>query len=285
MKPLQGFRILSLALNVPGPVAISRLGDLGAAIVKIEPPAGDALAQASPAWYASLHDGLDVHRIDLKTAGGSAYLASALTESDLLLTSQRPAALGRLGLAWPTLAESYPQLSQVAIIGYPAPDENKPGHDLTYQAELGLVEPPQLPRTLLADLTGGEWAVSSALALLLAGERSRSSGRRVAAAERYAEVSLAAAAAACARPLHYGLTGSGGVLGGRFPGYNLYQTLEGWVAVAALEPHFLARLVEALGLADVSKEALAEAFLRRPAADWELWAAERDIPLVAVRGP
>ena len=75
------------------------------------------------------------------------------------------------------------------------------------------------------------------------------------------------------------------MLGGRFPGYNLYQALGGWVALAALEAHFLTRLVDALGLPDAAKETLAEAFLRRPAVDWENWAAERDIPLVAVRSP
>ena len=184
MKALEDIRILTLALNVPGPVAIARLRDLGAAIVKIEPPGGDPLAAASPEWYASLHDGVEVRRVDLKTAEGSAHLASILVESDLLLTAQRPAALKRLGLAWPTLAESYPQLNQVAIVGYLAPDENKAGHDLTYLAELGLLEPPKLPLTLSADLTGAEMAVSSALALLLAGERSRSSGRGVATKER-----------------------------------------------------------------------------------------------------
>ena len=115
--------------------------------------------------------------------------------------------------------------------------------------------------------------------------RARSAGQRVPAEERYVEVSLAAAARACARPLRYGLTGSEGVLGGRFPGYNLYEAREGWVALAALEPHFLARLQNALGLAVIRREALAEAFLTRPAADWECWAAERDIPLVAVRSP
>lgn len=285
MKPLQDIRILTIALNVPGPVAIARLRDLGAAVVKIEPPGGDPLSQASPEWYASLHEGVEVRRVDLKTAEGSAYLASALAESDLLLTSQRPAALKRLGLEWPKLAKRYLRLSQVAIIGYPAPDENKAGHDLTYLAELGLLEPPKLPLTLSADLTGSEMAVSSALALLLSSARSRSSGRILSAEERYAEVSLAAAAAACARPLRHGLTGSEGLLGGRFPGYNLYKALEGWVAVAALEPHFLARLVDALDIRDVSTEALAEAFMARPAADWELWAAGRDIPLVAVRRP
>jgi alpha-methylacyl-CoA racemase len=285
MKALKDIRILSLALNVPGPAAIARLRDLGAAVVKIEPPGGDPLAQASPEWYASLHDGVEVRRVDLKAAEGSAYLASTLAESDLLLTSQRPAALERLGLSWALLAERYPQLCQVAIVGYPVPHENKAGHDLTYLAELGLLEPPRLPLTLSADLTGAEMAVSSALALLLGGARARSAGRGISHEERYAEVSLAAAAVACARPLRYGLTRPEGVLGGGFPAYNLYKALDGWVAVAALEPHFLVRLVEALELPTITTQAMAEAFLKRPAADWERWAAERDIPLVAVRSP
>lgn len=285
MKVLEDIRILSLALNVPGPVAIARLRDMGAAVVKIEPPAGDALAQASPEWYASLHHGVEVRRVDLKTAEGSAYLSTTLSKSDLLLTSQRAAALKRLGLAWPALAKGYPRLSQVAIVGYPAPDEDRAGHDLTYLAELGLLEPPRLPLTLSADLTGAEMAVSGALALLLAAAHARSAGQRLPDAERYTEVSLAAAARACARPLRYGLTGSEGVLGGRFPGYNLYKARQGWVAVAALEPHFLTRLQDSLALSVTSTEALAKAFLTRPAAEWERWAAERDIPLVAVRSP
>ena len=283
MKALRDIRILSLALNVPGPAAIARLRDLGAAVVKIEPPGGDPLAQASPEWYASLHEGVEVRRLDLKTAEGHTDLVLLLAECDLLLTSQRPAALKRLGLAWPSLADRYTHLCQVAIVGYPAPDENKAGHDLTYLAELGLLQPPGLPLTLSADLTGAEMAVSAALALLLAGVRSRASGQKLSAEDRYAVISLSAAAESCARPLRYGLTGAEGVLGGRFPGYNLYRAREGWVALAALEPHFLARLVEALDLTEITTEALADAFLARTAAYWERWAAERDIPLVALR--
>jgi hypothetical protein len=56
------------------------------------------------------------------------------------------------------------------------------------------------------------------------------------------------------------------------------------VAVAALEPHFLERLGQALGLVVVTAESLAEAFRYRPAAEWERWAAEKDLPLVAVCG-
>ncbi len=135
----------------------------------------------------------------------------------------------------------------------------------------------------MADLAGAEWAVSAALSLLLARERVEANGHTLAGEERYKEVSLAGAAAAFARPLHYGLTAPNGLLGGLLPGYNLYPAKEGWVAVAALEPHFLVRLGQELGLVDLREETVAEAFRSRPAEEWERWAAECDLPVVAVR--
>lgn len=274
MLPLQTIRVVTIALNTPGPVAAARLTQFGAAVTKVEPPGGDPLTLAAPAWYEALHAGQHVLKLDLKTAEGQARLDALLSDSDLLLTSSRPGALDRLGLGWATLTERYPVLCQVAIVGYAAPNENKAGHDLTYQAGLGLVEPPYLPRTLLADLAGAEWAVQAALALLLARERGQGAG--------YAQVSLAEAAAAFAAPLNYGLTVSGGLLGGGLPGYGLYRAQSGWVAVAALEPHFRQRLANELGLVSLTEANLEEAFQHRPAEAWELWAAERDLPLVAV---
>jgi alpha-methylacyl-CoA racemase len=283
MKPLKGIRLLSLATNIPGPVAVARLVQLGASGFKVEPPAGDPLAAAAPAWYAQLHEGIVVSRLDLKSAGGQSQLHELLARSDLLITANRPAALSRLGLDWPGLAGAYPRLCQVAIFGHSPPDSHKAGHDLTYQAGLGLVEPPHLPRIVLADLAGAEWAISAALALLIGRERAASDD------DRYTPIALADAAAAFAAPLQYGLTGPGGLLAGSLPGYNLYPAQEGWVAVAVLESHFMRRLAEEMeligdqpGLEKVTREALAEIFLRRPAGEWERWAAERDLPIVAV---
>ena len=279
MKPLKGIQILSLANNIPGPAAAAQLRDLGAKVVKIEPPAGDLLAIASPAWYDALHQGIEVERLDLKSAQGRAGLEPHLTVSDLLLTSSRPASLARMGLDWPALAGRYPKLCQVAIVGYPGEEAARPGHDLTYQAELGLLDPPGLPRTVLADLAGAERAVSSALGMLLA--RARSNGV-MEVSERYAEAALSVATVAFAEPLRHGLTAPSGLLGGHLPGYNLYRAQDGWIAVAALEAHFLRRLVAELGLSDVTVEAMAEAFRERPPGFWQAWAAERDLPIVAV---
>lgn len=274
-RPLEGVRVVTLAVNVPGPAAAARLHALGAAVTKVEPPAGDPLARASPAWYEELARGQQVLRIDLKEPDGRARLDEILTESELLLTSTRPAALERLGLAWAEVHARHPRLSQVAVTGHPPPREDRAGHDLTYQAALGFVEPPELPRTLLADLAAAERAVSAALALML--ERARGGEARCVA------VSAEEAASAFAAPLRHGLTVPGGPLGGGAEVYGLYRAREGWIAVAALEPRFRRRLAEALGLGELSRPRLEAAFLARTADEWEAWATELDLPVAAVR--
>ncbi|CAA9428258.1 MAG: FIG00677440: hypothetical protein [uncultured Rubrobacteraceae bacterium] len=267
---------MTLAQNVPGPAAAARMRSLGASVVKVEPPAGDPLAEANPAWYEHLTTGQEVARLDLKDAAGRGRLNDYLTTADLFLTSSRPGALRRLGLSPEKLREAHPRLCVVAIVGYPAPHADEPGHDLTYLAEGGLLSPPEMPRTLLADLAGAERAVSAALTLLLDREKGNSAG--------YAEVALSEAAASFAEPWRFGITRPGEHLGGGFPGYSLYEAKSGWVAVAALEPHFWEKLISELGLeVATSKEDLAKVLRRETAEEWERWAAERDLPVAALR--
>ena len=83
-------RAVSLAVNVPGPTAAARLAALGASVTKVEPPGGDPLAAAHPAWYDELPRGQRVLTLDLKQAADQAILDEAPRASDLLLTSSRP---------------------------------------------------------------------------------------------------------------------------------------------------------------------------------------------------
>jgi crotonobetainyl-CoA:carnitine CoA-transferase CaiB-like acyl-CoA transferase len=258
-------RVVTTALNIPGPVAAARLRDLGAAVTKVEPPSGDPLELVAPEWYERLVAGMEVVKLDLKAESLDGLLAG----SEVLLTAQRRAALDRLGLAWAGLHERHPGLSQVAILG----EGDRAGHDLTYLAGRGLLEPPRLPRTVMADLMGAERAVSAALAAMLDG------------GGFYVEVSLAAAADALAEPLRAGLTAPGGVLGGGLPTYGLYEANDGWIAVAALEPGFRRRLAEGLGAAELTRSELEDAFGSRTAAEWEAWARELDLPIESLRGP
>jgi crotonobetainyl-CoA:carnitine CoA-transferase CaiB-like acyl-CoA transferase len=272
---LQGIKIVSLALNAPGPVAAARLTRMGAEVTKVEPPGGDATSNVAPKWYASLCQGQTVLRMDLKNPSGRAQLDRMLDETDLLLASFRPAALQRLGLDWTSLHARHPRLNFVGIIGYLPPLEERTGHDLTYQSDFGLLRPPEMPPTLFVDLAGAEQAVSMALALLNRAARKGEAG--------CAWVSLHECARDLAEPLKAGLTSAGGLLGGGYPLYGFYRASDGWVAIAALEPHFAERLLSELGLNKADRAELERIFSQRSAAEWERWATERDLPLVAVR--
>lgn len=142
-----------------------------------------------------------------------------------------------------------------------------------------------MPRIMVADLAGAEWAVSAALALLLSRERAHAQlvEGLDSRDDQYTQVALEDAANAFAAPLQYGLTAPGGLLTGALPIYNLFPAEEGWVAVAALERHFMVRLLSALEVTELTYESLAEVFLRKPAGEWELWAVQHDLPIVAVR--
>ena len=258
---------MSIAQNVPGPAAVARLVQRGAAAVKIEPPHGDALETMCKPWYDQLHDGVRVERLDLKSRDGMAALQAHLRDCDLFVASQRPAALTRLGLDAASLARHYPALRHLNIVGDTA-DPAHAGHDLTYQAQHGLLRR-QMPLTLVADMVGAERAYAAAIELI---NEAPGSNRVVGLANVIHDI---------AAPLRHGLTAPGGPLGGGNPAYGLYAAREGMVAVAALEPHFRARLFASLGLADGSDPSAA--FMTRTALEWEEWAKPLDLPIVAVR--
>ena len=272
--PLDGFRVVALGVNAPLIVAGARLAALGAQVVKIEPPSGDPTGHFAPPWYAQDTASQRVVRLDLKSEEGRREAEGELARADALVTAMRPASLGRLGLGAHALAERFPRLVHVAIVGFAAPRQNVAGHDLTYQAALGLIDPPRLPRVLVADLAGAEQAVAVVLALLLARERGRP--------ERYREVALAAAAEDFAAPYRFGATSPDGPVGGGDPLYGLYQAADGWIAVAALEGHFRGRLLDELGVDQADATTLAAAFRGRAKQDWQAWAEERDLPIAAV---
>jgi alpha-methylacyl-CoA racemase len=263
----QRLRLVSIAQNVPGPTAVARLVQRGAAVVKIEPPQGDALEAMCKPWYDQLHAGVRVTRLDLKSADGMAALQANLQDCDLFLASQRPAALVRLGLDAASLARRYPALRHLNIVGDTS-DPGHAGHDLTYQAQHGLLRR-EMPLTLVADMVGAERAYAAAIELMT----DAPGANRV--------VGLADVIHDIAAPLRHGMTAPGGPLGGGNPAYGLYAAREGMVAVAALEPHFRARLFASLGLADGSDPSAA--FRTRTALEWEAWATPLDLPIVAIR--
>ncbi|HYD74410.1 CoA transferase [Ramlibacter sp.] len=288
LRPLARVRILSLALNLPGPAALMRCRRMGASCTKIEPPAGDPMRQYDRVAYEELHEGVKVVEADLKTDEGQDVVHRELARTDVLLTSFRPSAMKKLGLDWPALNARYPSLCQVAIVGGPGPAAEVPGHDLTYLAENGLVTGTDLPATLFADMAGSLVASEAVLqAALLQAERYTGSGD-VHPQGRYFEVALAEAARYLALPRHWGLTQPTGAVGGAHAGYRVYPCLDGRVAVAALEPHFAAALRAAAGVAASDLKAMFAAdthaaiarFLAgKTCAELDQLAQQNDLPL------
>lgn len=239
-KPLRGVRVVTLALNLPGPAAIMRLVQMGASCTKINPPAGDPMFHFTPDGYALFHKGVKGQTLDLKTAAGQAAIHKLLPNTDVLLTSFRPSALKKLGLSWKALHKQYPALSLIEVVGAPGPLAEIPGHDLTYQAEVGLVNGMDLPPSLFADMGGALMASEATLKAVLTLKTSGQGSRH--------EVALSEAAAWLALPRKLRMTTPEGAVGGAHAGYKVYACKNGRVAVAALEPHFAASLCEAAGV-------------------------------------
>ena len=289
LRPLKGVRILSLALNLPGPAALMRCKQMGAICVKLEPPAhpdapkgasGDPMGLYNRTAYDTLHAGMRVISADLKSDKGQKILHRELERSDIVLTSFRPSAMRKLGLDWKVLHKLYPTLSMIAIFGSPGVRAEEPGHDLTYLAENYLVAGLDLPPTLYADMGGSmmasEAALQTRLMLLKNGK-----GVRI-------DIALSDAAAYLALPRTWGLTKPGAAVGGGHAGYRVYPCKDGRVAMAALEPHFAGALANAVGLktshimamfAPETHTAVANFLHGQTRAQLDRLAIERDIPL------
>jgi len=283
LKPLKGVRIVSLALNLPGPAALWRLRAMGARCTKVDPPAGDPMRLYSAAAFADLSAGLKAVTLDLKAATGQVRLHRLLAQADVLLTSFRPSALAKLGLDGKSLKRTHPALSLVTIVGAPGERAEEPGHDLTYQAEVGLVPDLALPPSLLADMAGALTATEAVLQAVLV-QRQTGQGVRL-------EVALSEAARWLALPRQWGLTAPGQLLGGAHAGYRVYPCKNGRVALAALEPHFAAALGRVVGLGPLTPEAcllpatheaVAAFVARKTRAQLDQLATQHDLPLLTL---
>jgi alpha-methylacyl-CoA racemase len=281
--PLSGIRIVSLALNLPGPAAMMRLHSMGAECVKVDSPAGDPMRHYNPAAYAQMHSGMRLVTLDLKNPAGQADLHLELAQAQVLLTSFRPSALRKLALDWGSLHQRHPQLSMVCIVGSPGARAEEPGHDLTYLAENGLVTGTDLPATLYADMAGSLAASEAVLQAVLL--------QKTQGAATCQEIALSDAAAYLALPRNWGLTLPAGAVGGAHAGYRVYPCKDGRATVAALEPHFAAALCQVAGVAHsdmaamlnpATQQALAAFFATRNCLELDALATAHDIPILCI---
>lgn len=143
--PLSGVKVLELSTFVAAPVCARLLADLGADVIKVEHPSGDAWRKTGisylPAHFSEQENPVfDIYNsgkrhiaINLKSPEGMETFHKLLAQSDVLITNTRPAALARLGLSYDDLKDKYPSLIYGIILGYgeKGPDKDKPAFDTT----------------------------------------------------------------------------------------------------------------------------------------------------------
>ena len=229
-NPLAGVRVIDLTRYLPGPYCTRLLADLGAHVVKVEPPHGDPVhAVGWPDVYEVLNAGKEIVTLDLRTAEARDQLHGLLAAASVCVEGFRPSTARAIGVDGATLAARYPGLVHCSISGYgqSGPDADRAAHDVNYQADAGLLaamDARQVPGLLIADITAAYHATIAILAALAT--------RRGATLD----ISLAEAARSWVPFV------PPPVLRGDFACYNVYETSDGGhVALGALENKFWER--------------------------------------------
>jgi crotonobetainyl-CoA:carnitine CoA-transferase CaiB-like acyl-CoA transferase len=260
--PLDGVRVIDLSRVLAGPFATMLLADLGADVVKVEPPSGDETRSWGPPWWGDPADRMSAYFVsvnrnkrsvvlDLRTDAGRATCDRLLASADLLVHNYRPSTAARLGLETDALRERHPRLVVATVGGFAGADADRPAYDLLAQAVSGLMSitgspegPPMKVGVALLDLIAGLECAVGALAALV--------GRRGSAVS----VNLAEA----------GVTSLINVLGaylatGHEPGrhgnahpniapYQAFEARDGFVVIAVGNDAQFGRLLDVLGLTD-----------------------------------
>jgi CoA:oxalate CoA-transferase len=258
--PLAGIRVVELGSMLAGPFCGMLLADLGAEVIKVEPPQGDPARTFRPfvdgtsTYYRLLNRGKLGISLDLKRPGDLRILLELLGRSDVLVENFRPGALGRLGIPVGDLRRAQPRLVVVSITGFgqDGPLHDLPAYDLLVQAMSGLMHAtgpagggPTRSAVSLGDLVPGLYAALGAVAALYDRERT-GRGRHVDVAMLDSLVSLLESVAM--RALHSDEPieplGNDHALSAPF---GTYRTSDGEIAIAIANDALFERFADALG--------------------------------------
>jgi crotonobetainyl-CoA:carnitine CoA-transferase CaiB-like acyl-CoA transferase len=277
--PLAGLRVVDCSTVLAGPYCTMLLGDLGADVVKVEPPDGDATRGWGPPWigpaggdgartaayYLAVNRNKRSLRLDLRTPDGKAVLRRLLAEGDVVVENFRVGGFARLGFDDDELERLNPRLIHLAISGYGTrgPAASRPGYDFVIQAASGLMSitgatdedggGPTKVGVAISDVVTGMLGAVGLLAALVgrgAVAPSAGGGQRV-------DVSILGATLASLVNQAQNAFSTGtapGRLGNAHPSivpYESFATADGAIAIAVGSNRQWVRLCEALALPDV----------------------------------
>src|SRR6202040_2896543 len=174
--PLAGIRILEVGTMLAGPYATMMLADLGAEVIKIEPPGGEISRQVGDSYFASLNRGKRSVCLDLNSDAGQRQLGELVAPSHALLVNLKPSAIRRLRLTYDALRRYNYRIVCVAITGFGLYGGDDPAFDYVVQAGVGIAAltgdpdgPPTLPGYSSADNSTGMCAALGLLAKIVSG--------------------------------------------------------------------------------------------------------------------
>ena len=190
-KPLVGLKVLDFTQVLAGPFCTALLADLGAGVIKVEPPKGDEYRRIGPfrngesALFLLVNRGKKSVRLDLKSNDGRAAVHALAQDVDIVVENFRPGVAARLGIDYPTMFALNDRLVYASISGFGqwGPNANRPSYDLIAQASSGLMHmtgepdgPPMKVGESIGDLSAGLFASWAILARLYERERTGRGG-------------------------------------------------------------------------------------------------------------
>jgi len=245
---LEGMRVLDAGIWRPVPHATQMLADLGADVLKIEPPGGDPM-RTFPQLFRDVAGHKRSIELNLRSDEGRERALELAADADVFTEGWRPGVAARLGLDYDAVAARNPSIIYCSISGYgqTGPNVERPGHDVNYQALAGAIAPragevPAIPRVPIADLAAGAMA---AFCIAAAWARRLQTGEG-----EYVDVAMADVVAS------WSGTSSGNALRGRSQpargstGYGVFACRDGkWLTLAVIsEDHFWQAVCDALEL-------------------------------------
>ncbi len=289
--PLAGVRVVDFSMFVPGPFASSILADLGAEVIKVEPPRGDPGRSYVPPQFHTENRNKRSIAVDLKHADSRAIVEKLVKQAQVIVEGFRPGVAKRLGIDFDSLKKLKPGIVYCSISGYgqTGPWRERPGHDVNYVAAAGglafpgqWLKAPARSSLPVADMAGGAFAAVAILAALREGKGA------------YLDLSLFEAAFfLCA--MRHGLDDKTDPRAHLFPVNDVFETSDGKrLTLGILEEHFwqnFAKLAPELADEKYSTDAkrrtngdelsrVLEKIMRtRKADEWLRLCGENDVPV------
>lgn len=314
---LKGLRILDLTSVILGPYATQILGDLGAEVIKVEPPEGDSMRPVAPvaapglsAIFSNFNRNKRSVALDLKSEAGKTALRKLLPTADVFVHNMRQEAMDKLGFTFNAVREANPRIIYAAAIGYGRHGRyaGKPAYDDVIQAASGFAGlfqmrdgAPLYAPTIAADKVSGLHLAYAVMAALLYRERTGE-------VPGYVEVPMFELMAAFSLSEHMSAAtfedkGKVGYVRVISPSRKPYKTKDGWVGVLPYTQRNWTKILAEIGRADVAEFAwfknatersrrvdelydiLAVALVNRTTAEWLAIFERLDIPSQPVRLP